>query len=454
MVSFYYLFKEYRRKSKVRGDSMRPKLSITAVGDFLHQRMLPIGYDGFQEVKAFIERGDARFFNLETVFPDESCYGNQFYGGAYLRDDEKACLSDARAFGLNITAFANNHTLDYSYGGLLRTLDAVNAAGFPNSGVGRNLDEAASAGFLSTKNGSFGLIGVVSTMGNVAAIAGKQSRRVLGRPGVNGLRISDKIVVPEEYFKVLKDIDDNTSVNAQVTISRSEGFTPPLPEGLLPMQASLFEKGDTLRYETHPNEVDMERIVYNIKNARQLCDYVAVSLHSHEVGAKNKEVPGQFFTEFAHRCIDAGATAVLGHGPHIIRPLEIYKGCPIFYSMGNFVFQDLTEFHPEDMYEKYHVTSDMSVSDLNNIRTANNTRGLLCNRFVLEAIIPYIEVDNDVVTKIELFPISLGAELETWQMGLPRPGFGRGILERLQVMSEPYGTKITIREDGIGVVEL
>jgi len=48
----------------------------------------------------------------------------------------------------------------------------------------------------------------------------------------------------------------------------------------------------------------------------------------------------------------------------------------------------------------------------------------------------------------------MGVGLEFWQMGLPRPGFGMGILERLAAMSEPYGTKITIRDDGIGEIEL
>lgn len=58
------------------------------------------------------------------------------------------------------------------------------------------------------------------------------------------------------------------------------------------------------------------------------------------------------------------------------------------------------------------------------------------------------------MTKIELFPISLGFGGESWQVGLPRPGFGLGILERYQKMSAPYGTQIVIREDGIGEVKL
>jgi poly-gamma-glutamate synthesis protein (capsule biosynthesis protein) len=41
---------------------------------------------------------------------------------------------------------------------------------------------------------------------------------------------------------------------------------------------------------------------------------------------------------FAHVAIDAGANAVIGHHPHVVQPLEMYKGKPIFYSLGNFVF--------------------------------------------------------------------------------------------------------------------
>ena len=61
---------------------MRAKLSFSAAGDFLPQRRIPEQYDGFKEVADFIKRADARFFNLETTFPDETCFGQQFYGGA------------------------------------------------------------------------------------------------------------------------------------------------------------------------------------------------------------------------------------------------------------------------------------------------------------------------------------------------------------------------------------
>ena len=122
------------RMQSERFDDMRKKLTFTAVGDFLPQRRVPENYEGFAEVAKFIQRADARFFNLETTFPDNTCFGNQFYGGSYLRANA-AILKDAQRFGLNIVSFANNHTFDYSYGGVELTLQAIEEAGIPNCGV-------------------------------------------------------------------------------------------------------------------------------------------------------------------------------------------------------------------------------------------------------------------------------------------------------------------------------
>ncbi|MBQ8606151.1 MAG: CapA family protein [Clostridia bacterium] len=433
---------------------MRAKISVTAAGDFMPQRRVPENYQGFKEVSDFIKRADAKFFNLETTLPDSTCFGNQFYGGSCLRAD-KSILDDAKRYGFNILSWATNHTMDYSYKGIECTMEALQNACLPAAGVGRNLDEAASPAFVDTQNGSVGVIGVVSTMMNAAAMAGRQSRRVPGRPGVNGLRVDDYVEVTAEQFDAIQAVVNLSHMNAQADISRAEGYTPPLPDGVTDFRGTNVRRGEETRYVTHPNKKDMDRIIKSIKSARTRCDYVVVSMHSHEVGAPDKEVPGDFYVEFAHQCIDAGASAIIGHGPHIIRPIEIYKGCPIFYCMGNFVFQnELTSFTAEDQYEKYGLTSDASMAEMYDVRSKGHTRGLLCNRKVMEAYVPYFEIENDKVTKIELMPIDMGVGLEFWQMGLPRPGFNMGILERLAAMSEPYGTKITIREDGIGEIEL
>ncbi len=49
--------------------------------------------------------------------------------------------------------------------------------------------------------------------------------------------------------------------------------------------------------------------------------------------------PLECVSQFAHEAIDAGADLVVGHGSHTVLGIEIYRGRPIFYGLGNFFFQ-------------------------------------------------------------------------------------------------------------------
>ena len=64
-------------------------------------------------------------------------------------------------------------------------------------------------------------------------------------------------------------------------------------------------------------------------------DVVIVSMHG---GMEYAAKPIKAQVEFAHAAIDAGATLVVGHHPHVVQPKEVYRGRLIFYSLGNFVF--------------------------------------------------------------------------------------------------------------------
>ena len=76
------------------------------------------------------------------------------------------------------------------------------------------------------------------------------------------------------------------------------------------------------------------------------CDIVVVSMHAGAEGTSHTHVTRQdeMFLganrgnvyKFAHRMIDAGADIVFGHGPHVVRAVELYKGRFIAYSLGNF----------------------------------------------------------------------------------------------------------------------
>jgi poly-gamma-glutamate synthesis protein (capsule biosynthesis protein) len=68
---------------------------------------------------------------------------------------------------------------------------------------------------------------------------------------------------------------------------------------------------------------------------RNRADIVIVSMHS---GTEYQMKPNAAQTAFAHAAIDAGASLVIGHHPHVVQPCERYHGGVIFYSLGNFVF--------------------------------------------------------------------------------------------------------------------
>lgn len=95
--------------------------------------------------------------------------------------------------------------------------------------------------------------------------------------------------------------------------------------------------------------VDLRDIIYAttlVRSLHEKCEYVIVSFHG---GAEGKdclhitredeycfgELRGNVY-QFAHACIDAGADLIFGHGPHVPRGLELYKGHLIAYSLGNF----------------------------------------------------------------------------------------------------------------------
>lgn len=82
--------------------------------------------------------------------------------------------------------------------------------------------------------------------------------------------------------------------------------------------------------------MDIERLQEDVLRARPQVDILIVSMHSGTEYVTAK--PNQRQVSFAHAAIDAGVDMVVGHHPHVLQPLEIYKGKYIAYSLGNFIF--------------------------------------------------------------------------------------------------------------------
>ena len=82
-------------------------------------------------------------------------------------------------------------------------------------------------------------------------------------------------------------------------------------------------------------EPDTEAVLVALEKLTSTSDYQVVFIHWGEE-YKLKHTEGQ--EVLAHSLIDAGVDAVVGHHPHVVEDIEIYNGKPIFYSLGNFIF--------------------------------------------------------------------------------------------------------------------
>ena len=80
---------------------------------------------------------------------------------------------------------------------------------------------------------------------------------------------------------------------------------------------------------------DPALLVQTIQETRPLCDYLVVLIHW---GVERAEMPVDHQTSLSRQCIDAGADLVVGSHPHVLQGIEYYRGKPIVYSLGNFIF--------------------------------------------------------------------------------------------------------------------
>ena len=221
---------------------------------------------------------------------------------------------------------------------------------------------------------------------------------------------------------------------------------------------NTFEAGPkrALRYEMDSS--DLAGILKNVRQGKQHSDFLLVTIHSHESAdttapdPKNDfdESPADFVHVLAKAAIDAGADAFLTTGIHHLGPIELYKGRPIYYGLGDFFWSDMQEPMPADFYKQYKKSLNGAFldpdkatdADLINVTNAEGFNGDL----PFESVVTETRFDHNTVAEIRL---SHRPRLwaETNRERIPRvakPDTAMKILKRLQTISAPYGTKIQI----------
>jgi poly-gamma-glutamate capsule biosynthesis protein CapA/YwtB (metallophosphatase superfamily) len=417
------------------------ELRIALTGDTILTRPLS-GHSEpeYLALLAHLRGADATFTNLETLFHDFE--GPAMPSKPALRSDPGLARDLAWA-GFDLVARANNHAADYGFAGVRETTRHAAAAGLIQAGAGESLAAARRAGLFRGAAGTVALISAASTFPDYAR-AGNARGSIPARPGINPLRVWTTYLVSRGELARLRKT------------AQELGLDPPA-EGALDLGGLRFDAGDSPRVSMTADTADQEAIAAEVRRASAGADYTLVSIHSHERIGANRETPPEFLIAFARAMIDAGADLVVGHGPHVLRGIELYRGRPIFYGLGNFLFQYETVSElPADDYESVDLPDTSKPDDFFDRYDQKGARGYPADAEVWESAVALTRWREGRLEALDLLPISLGFGLPRRERGRPvlaSPELSRKILERLSRLSAPFGTKVEFG-GGVGRVVL
>ncbi|MBZ5660369.1 MAG: CapA family protein [Acidobacteriia bacterium] len=332
-------------------------------------------------------KGDVVFTDFEATVAEKGQPNNAAprEGNSLAPPEAMDALKD---MGFNMFSLANNHVWDLRIPGVQNAILEANKRNFTHAGTGNTLEEAAGPGMLRTPKGTVALIAMAS--GGVRAGA----PATMNRPGVNELRV---------------------------------------------------ETGNV------PSKEDTQRILQSIRDASKHADLVIVYQHNHiydkDFGMIFSEelpdrlAPPDWIKKWTHAEVDAGADIIVMHGAPLVQGVEIYKGRPIFYDLGNFIFNlplmEATQLLEPIVWESVIASVEFQGKNLKSI----TFRPIALNQM------GHGQPDSEEDRPFSLpeFPRPFIAT-----RGLPAPATGEKahyILERLADSSRPFGTNVVVNGD-------
>jgi poly-gamma-glutamate capsule biosynthesis protein CapA/YwtB (metallophosphatase superfamily) len=426
------------------------ELSFAATGDSIILRPVSV-YEkepAFSRVLDLLRSATVAFTNFELSAFDTGKFEpvpQAEFGGLWLHGSRKEA-EDLKWMGFDMVSRANNHTTDYGIAGMNETNAILDDIGLVHAGSGQTLGQARAPAYFQTAVGRVAMISVASSF-TPSSRAMDARPDIKGRPGLNGLRWSRNLYLEPQMFDRLKTVAEK-DYNIRTVNDQPDQFN---------LFGTLIKKGPTSRVEFLADERDVAAVVAQVRNARRQADFVFVTIHAHEPG-NNSDVPAEFLPLLARATIDAGADLFTGHGPHRLRGIELYKGKPIFYSLGNFMYHCYTlEPQGADVFERSPKLDmfESSIADLYDSRPTGF--GSNVNEEVWwESVVAVAKFVPGKLLSVELHPLELGFGTPRAQIGTPRlanPAVARKIIDELTRLSKPFSTSVRFA-NGIGVIDL
>lgn len=406
---------------------------LAAGGDLIgpYRPVLKLNSPGFLELVSILRQADVAFANHEGSLFDL----HKFSGGPSAENGGGLPLQsldvgrELKAMGFKLLSKANNHATDFGVAGLSETEKSLREIGIVFAGSGASLDAARAPAYLQTPKGNVALVATASTFVPMSVAQPSQiSEGLMTRPspGISVIRNESSLNVTREQMGWLAQI---ASVHGLLKEMNAVAVPARLQLG---QQSFAISENPGLTYDA--NSDDQEGVLASIREARKKAPLVIFSIHAHETASLNGDDPhpAAFLRPLFHKAIDAGAGAIVRHGPHLLNGIEIYNGKPIFYGMGSLFFDfggarsytipntNIRLDFPDTWFETAVVTTQYRAGRVHEIR-------------IYPALI-------EVSTKptVGLPNLARGADAER-------------ILERLKRDSQQFGTDIQI-VNGVGII--
>jgi poly-gamma-glutamate capsule biosynthesis protein CapA/YwtB (metallophosphatase superfamily) len=426
-------------------------ITVSAVGDcIITNKVSHFKHPQFLKMVDILRKADVTYGNCETTFfkPEEGFPAYKDF------DPNVFCYpwgaDEMKWFGIDLMSLANNHIMDFDYDGMFATIKNLDRVGIEYAGAGKDLEHASRHGVFETAKGPVALISCSSWLPEKNHQASLPSAYMKGKPGLNPINVDFVLQVDERTFSKMKEVHDEVMKGLGLPLDKDDGKE--VKE--LKMAENRYKKGDKIELILKAKKRDLERIKASIKVAKRSSRLVIVSLHEH-VGRWTEKAPTQYQEDFARSCIDAGADIFVGTGSHELWGIEIYKGKPIFYSVGNFLFHMPLRMIAPEAYERIKLPMDTKDPTLYEEKFTKLFSEMSIPIF--ESVIPFMTFDkNNKVKEILLYPIYLNEKVDWYRKGTPELADAKTakvIMDRLQKISKRYKTKFRF-EKGVGRIVL
>ena len=369
---------------------MEKETIFLATGDVGMNRENPDSiFDGVRDV---LRTGDLVFGQLEPCLASVGSPACQCR--LPMRGDPAGAGAIRRA-GYQVMSFATNHCMDWGREAFYQTIQVLRQEEMQVIGVGRNLAEARKPVIVERDGMKIGFLGY-------------------------------NTILPQDYWA-----------------------TPDRP-GCAPMRGLTVyqpiehdQPGTPCRIFTFPHPDDLRNLLEDVEALRPQVDVLALSIHwgIHFVPA----VLADYQRMVAHAAIDVGVDVVLGHHTHILKPIEVYKGKVIFYSMANFALDPPQAFAENLDQQAQH----QEVMNLNPDWKKSKKK---MPEDSYKTILARLILRDGGIKRVEFLPVQLDEDSNPRVVGPEEPAFEEIVQYMRQITEDQkISTRFRVRGDAVVV---